>query len=57
MAELTKDAIAKLFERLYNKMTTDIGRNVAIGIYYIFKASVIAVAVFNGIYVAQFYLP
>ena len=57
MAELTKEVISKLFERLYNKMRTDVGRNVALAIYYLFKTSVIVVSVLNGVYVAQYFLP
>jgi hypothetical protein len=57
MAELSKEVIKNLFERAYNKMNTDVGRNVALGIYYLFKAAIVIVSISNGISIAQYFLP
>ena len=57
MAEISKEVIKNLFERAYNKMKTDVGRNVALGIYYLFKASIVIVSISNGLSIAQYFLP
>lgn len=57
MAELSKEVISKLFERCYNKMRTDVGRNVALGIYYLFKASITIVCISYGLSTIPFFLP
>ena len=57
MAELTKKVLSNLFERCYDRMNTDVGRNVALGIYYLFKASIVIVSVMNGYSIVKYFLP
>ena len=57
MAEITKRIVSKLFERCYTEMTTDTGRNFALGIYYITRTVIVVVGVLAGISAVPNYLP
>lgn len=57
MAEPIKAIVSKMFERCYNRMNTDFGRNFALGIYYLFKASITIVAISYGWSTIPFFLP
>jgi hypothetical protein len=57
MAEMTKEVISKFFEKCYNKMTTDTGRNIALGIYYIFKTVIIGFGFYYGFNSVGFFIP
>ena len=58
MAQIAvREKIAKLFERCYNSMTTDTGRNIALITYYAFKAMLIVISITYGITTLKTYLP
>lgn len=57
MSNVVKEYVSKLFERCYNRMTTDFGRNVALTIYYVTRTVIVIWSVTVGYGAVKWYLP